>query len=203
MGAEGIRQAIESATDYLRQNPDEARSTDSAATASIVDGLVVRIEPVAAHAAFVASLGGKILTIVPSTVGKVVPMASPEEEWQWAVEGLKECQAHAEQVGVRIGIEPLNRFETYFINRADQAVYGAEKMLQEMGDKLASSDKAAVETAMEDLKQRINAGDVPGMTKAMEQLQQAQLVRITAAGLKESHPHDIQMTVEAPNYYTR
>jgi len=25
-------------------------------------------------------------------------------------------------------------------------------------------------------------------------------VRITAAGLRESHPHDIQMTVEAPNY---
>ena len=25
-------------------------------------------------------------------------------------------------------------------------------------------------------------------------------MRITAAGLKESHPHDIQMTVEAPNY---
>jgi IMP dehydrogenase len=28
----------------------------------------------------------------------------------------------------------------------------------------------------------------------------AQLVRITAAGLTESHPHDIQMTTEAPNY---
>jgi IMP dehydrogenase len=28
----------------------------------------------------------------------------------------------------------------------------------------------------------------------------SQLVRITAAGLKESHPHDIQMTIEAPNY---
>jgi IMP dehydrogenase len=26
-------------------------------------------------------------------------------------------------------------------------------------------------------------------------------VRITTAGLKESHPHDIQMTVEAPNYH--
>ena len=34
----------------------------------------------------------------------------------------------------------------------------------------------------------------------IEQLQQAQFVRITAAGLKESHPHDITMTVEAPNY---
>ncbi len=30
-----------------------------------------------------------------------------------------------------------------------------------------------------------------------------QFVRITSAGLKESHPHDIQMTVEAPNYSTR
>ncbi len=30
--------------------------------------------------------------------------------------------------------------------------------------------------------------------------QRGQFIRITAAGLKESHPHDIQMTVEAPNY---
>ncbi len=28
-------------------------------------------------------------------------------------------------------------------------------------------------------------------------------IRITPAGLKESHPHDIQMTVEAPNYHSR
>ena len=27
-----------------------------------------------------------------------------------------------------------------------------------------------------------------------------QFIRITAASLKESHPHDIQMTAEAPNY---
>jgi IMP dehydrogenase len=33
------------------------------------------------------------------------------------------------------------------------------------------------------------------------QLQErGRFIRITAAGLKESHPHDIQMTVEAPNY---
>ena len=36
------------------------------------------------------------------------------------------------------------------------------------------------------------------------QLQErGRFVRITAAGLKESHPHDIQMTVEAPNYNSR
>jgi D-psicose/D-tagatose/L-ribulose 3-epimerase len=74
----------------------------------------------------VSDLGGRILTVVPSTVGKVVPMASPEEEWAWCVEGLQECQAHAEQVGVRIGVEPLCRFETYFINRHDQAIQMAK-----------------------------------------------------------------------------
>jgi IMP dehydrogenase len=30
--------------------------------------------------------------------------------------------------------------------------------------------------------------------------ERGRFVRITAAGLKESHPHDVQMTVEAPNY---
>jgi sugar phosphate isomerase/epimerase len=74
----------------------------------------------------VAEWGGQILTIVPSTVGKVVPMASPEEEWTWAVEGLKEIQEHGDSLGVRIGIEPLNRFETYFLNRTDQALALAE-----------------------------------------------------------------------------
>jgi IMP dehydrogenase len=39
---------------------------------------------------------------------------------------------------------------------------------------------------------------------SIDQMQKrGQLVRITSAGLKESHPHDIQMTVEAPNYHSR
>jgi D-psicose/D-tagatose/L-ribulose 3-epimerase len=74
----------------------------------------------------VAALGGEILTVVPSTVGKIVPMGSPEDEWDWAVASLKECQAHAEEKGVRLALEPLNRFETYFLNRHDQALALAE-----------------------------------------------------------------------------
>lgn len=35
---------------------------------------------------------------------------------------------------------------------------------------------------------------------SIEELQTKQFVQITAAGLKESHPHDITQTVEAPNY---
>ena len=38
----------------------------------------------------------------------------------------------------------------------------------------------------------------------IEQLQtEARFVRITAAGLRESHPHDIELSVEAPNYSAR
>jgi IMP dehydrogenase len=33
--------------------------------------------------------------------------------------------------------------------------------------------------------------------------ERGRFVRITAAGLRESHPHDVQMTVEAPNYQSR
>ena len=33
--------------------------------------------------------------------------------------------------------------------------------------------------------------------------ERGRFIRITAAGLTESHPHDIQMTVEAPNYHSR
>jgi IMP dehydrogenase len=42
-----------------------------------------------------------------------------------------------------------------------------------------------------------------GAATIVELQERGQLVRITASGLKESHPHDIQMTVEAPNYYFR
>ena len=37
----------------------------------------------------------------------------------------------------------------------------------------------------------------------IEALKEAKLVRVTAAGLKESHPHDITITSEAPNYIDR
>ncbi|MGV3703873.1 MAG: IMP dehydrogenase [Arcticibacter sp.] len=37
----------------------------------------------------------------------------------------------------------------------------------------------------------------------IEDLQKARFVRITAAGMRESHPHDVTITKEAPNYTSR
>jgi D-psicose/D-tagatose/L-ribulose 3-epimerase len=70
----------------------------------------------------VAELDGNMVSVVPATVGKIVPDGKPDEEWQWAVEGMQEIYEYAEEHKIQIGIEPINRFETYFINRADQAL---------------------------------------------------------------------------------
>ena len=40
-----------------------------------------------------------------------------------------------------------------------------------------------------------------GAATVAELQERGKLMRVTAAGLTESHPHDIQMTVEAPNYH--
>jgi IMP dehydrogenase len=42
-----------------------------------------------------------------------------------------------------------------------------------------------------------------GAATILQLQRRGRFVRITSAGLKESHPHDIQMTVEAPNYFSR
>ena len=81
----------------------------------------------------VKELDGQEMTIVPGTVGKVNPDSTPEKEWAWAVEGLQEVYAHAQKAGVRMALEPLNRFETYFVSRADQALALAEAVGPDCG----------------------------------------------------------------------
>lgn len=81
----------------------------------------------------VKELDGHEITIVPGTVGKISADASPDEEWKWAVESLKECHAHATKEGVRVAVEPINRFETYFCYRASQALALAEAVADDCG----------------------------------------------------------------------
>ncbi len=84
-------------------------------------------------ATMVSELDGEIVTLVPATVGKVVPDGTPEEEWEWMVEATKECFDHAWAKGVKIAIEPLNRFETYFFNRCAQALALADAVSPHCG----------------------------------------------------------------------
>src|SRR5271157_5435236 len=53
----------------------------------------------------------------------------PPQEWHWAVEGLQAAARHAQKRGVVICLEPLNRFETYFLNTLEDAA----RLIHEVG----------------------------------------------------------------------
>ncbi|CAN5841908.1 hypothetical protein BH18ACT6_BH18ACT6_17170 [soil metagenome] len=63
-----IRDAIEAASSYLREHPEEAKYTDSVATAKIVDGLNIRVE---------GTNGESLSTDMPSGVGGGALAPSP------------------------------------------------------------------------------------------------------------------------------
>lgn len=51
-----------------------------------------------------------------SPVGQLVGRGRTADEWRWAVEVFQKVAPHAQQAGVMLGLEGLNRFETYFVN---------------------------------------------------------------------------------------
>jgi D-psicose/D-tagatose/L-ribulose 3-epimerase len=53
-----------------------------------------------------------------SPVGYFTGVRRTADEWKWVVEGWQALAPAAAAAGVEIGIEPLNRFETYFLNTA-------------------------------------------------------------------------------------
>lgn len=40
------------------------------------------------------------------------------DEWKWAVDSMREVAEHGQKVGVKLGLEYLNRFECYLLNTA-------------------------------------------------------------------------------------
>ena len=56
-----------------------------------------------------------------SPVGRHTGVRPTDQERAWAVEGLRALGEHAEGSGIILAIEPLNRFETYFINTMEQS----------------------------------------------------------------------------------
>jgi len=91
------------------------------------------VEYVKSVITMVSDLDGEIITLVPATVGKVVPDGTEEEEWKWVVDATRECFDHAHKKGVRVAIECINRFETYFFNRCAQALALADAVNPECG----------------------------------------------------------------------
>ncbi len=51
-----------------------------------------------------------------SALGEFTGRGPTADEWQWGVESVRQMAAHAQEVGVKLGLECLNRFENYLLN---------------------------------------------------------------------------------------
>jgi sugar phosphate isomerase/epimerase len=71
---------------------------------------------------FAAELGAPIAQMIPSGEPRLAPIASRDEEWAWSVEAMQEAAREAERLGVRIAVEPLNRYEAYLVTTVETAL---------------------------------------------------------------------------------
>jgi D-psicose/D-tagatose/L-ribulose 3-epimerase len=70
-----------------------------------------------------ADMGGNTFSgVIYSAIGKKSARRPGVKEWNHSARGLKEVCRYAQDYGVTVGIEPVNRYETYLINTCEQAL---------------------------------------------------------------------------------
>ena len=63
-----------------------------------------------------------------SALGEFSGAGPTADEWKWGVESMRPVAEHAERVNVLLGIESLNRFETYLLNTIHDAARFAREV---------------------------------------------------------------------------
>ncbi len=80
---------------------------------------------------------------------------------------VKDAEVHAEE-------DKKRRKEVDTRNRADQAMHAATTFLKESGDKLPASDRLAIESAVNDVKQALASGEAAAITRTLDALMAVQ-----------------------------
>jgi molecular chaperone DnaK len=80
---------------------------------------------------------------------------------------MRDAESHAAD-------DKQRREEVESRNRADQAVYGAEKFVKESGEKLDPADRMAIESAVNDVKKALESTDAKAIDRTLDALMQAQ-----------------------------
>lgn len=72
-------------------------------------------------AAFASEMECPTIIVHPTANGKTARLASEQEEREWALDSLRAAGEYAATLGVNFSLECWNRYETYFLNRLEQA----------------------------------------------------------------------------------
>ncbi|MBO8140717.1 MAG: sugar phosphate isomerase/epimerase [Firmicutes bacterium] len=78
------------------------------------------------------ALGARSVNVIPTGVFRTRPVRAEateelwtkasQEEWKHAVDSIRRAADYAQQRGVYLAIEPINRYETYLVNNVEQAL---------------------------------------------------------------------------------
>jgi len=79
---------------------------------------------------------------------------------------VKDAESHASE-------DQARKKEVEIRNNADALCYSAEKTLREHGDKVGPSERAAIESAIADVRKALDGSDLSAIESATERLTQA------------------------------
>ena len=121
LGAQLDDMGLERTGVTIRGEEDNPISSDAAVRQAGVDATKAVLD--SAAAAGVQTLVGPY----HSALGVFSGAGPTDDEWKWGVESMRAVAEHAGGVGVNLGIECLNRFETYLLNtHADAARFATD-----------------------------------------------------------------------------
>ena len=85
--------------------------------------------------------GVRILVVLPAPAGRTAPSGAPQSEkdwmigyqteWNLAIDSLRKLSAYAKDRDIVLGLEPINRYETFLVNNVDQAL----RFIEQVGSK--------------------------------------------------------------------
>ncbi|MGH2627860.1 MAG: sugar phosphate isomerase/epimerase family protein [Anaerolineales bacterium] len=88
-----------------------------------------------------AAVEAPILVVIPAAAGRTAPAGRPaeekewlaayQEEWKRAVDSVRQAAEYAASHGVTLGIEPINRYETFLVTDLDRALSFLEDVASE------------------------------------------------------------------------
>ncbi len=88
-----------------------------------------------------SAVGAPLVVVIPASAGRTSPMGdvtsedawvgAAEREWKFAVESVRRAADYAEQRGVLLAVEPINRYESFLLNNVDQGL----RFVSEVGSK--------------------------------------------------------------------
>ncbi len=137
-------------------------------------------------------LQASTLIVVPSPVGKVSPDETYTQSWKYGVQSLKEIAPYAQEQGVYLAIEAINRYETFLLYNLTLALNFVEEVNHPNVGLMADLFHMSLE-------ERNSVSTLKNIQKYLKHIHIADNTR-EAAGLGNTNFVDVFKTLEDINY---